>query len=96
MAELEGFGVRCTRHTTQLVIETEVILESGRGHGLALGLNIHVLLGFDGLMKTLGQTAPRHGPTGVLVNQNYLAVLYDVLDVAVKQIVSTKRGINMV
>ena len=47
-------------------------------------------------MKTLGQTASRHGPTGVLVNQNHLAVLYDVLDVAVKQIVSAKRGINVV
>jgi len=95
LAELEGFGVRCTRHTTQLVVEAEVILESGRGHGLTLGLNVHVLLGFDGLMKTLGQTASRHGPTGVLVNQNHLAVLYDVLDVAVKQIVSAKRGINV-
>ena len=96
MAELEGFGVRCTRHTTQLVVEAEIILERSRGHGLALGLDVHVLLGFDSLMKTLGKTASRHGPAGVLVNQNHLAVLYDVLDVAVKQIVSAKRGINVV
>ena len=96
MAEFESFGVCCTRHATQLVVEAEVVLEGSRGHGLALSLNVHVLLGFDGLMKALGQTASGHGPAGVLVNQNHLAVLYDVLDIAVKQIVSAKRGINVV
>ena len=95
LAELESLGIGGTGHAGQLVVETEVVLESGRGEGLALGLNVHPLLRFDSLVQALGETATRHGTAGVLVDQDHLAVLHDVLDIAVEQLVRTQAGVNV-
>ncbi|MNJ12528.1 hypothetical protein D3C77_67210 [compost metagenome] len=95
LGELEGFGVSGTGHAGQLVVQTEVVLEGGRRQGLAFGLDIQVFLRFDGLVQAFGQTATGHGTTGVLVDQQDLAVLDDVLDVAVEQLVRAQAGVNV-
>ena len=45
-------------------------------------LHVHVLLGLDGLMQTLGVAAAEHETAGELVDDDDLAVLDDVVDVA--------------
>ncbi|MNG91398.1 hypothetical protein D3C79_503070 [compost metagenome] len=93
--ELERFGVGGTGHAGQLVVQAEVVLEGGRSQGLALGLDVQVLFGFDGLVQALGQATARHGTAGVFVDQQNLTVLDDVLDVAVEQLVCTKTGVDV-
>ncbi len=95
LVKFERFGVGRTGHAGQFIVQTEVVLEGGRGQGLAFSLNVQVFLGFDSLMQALGQATTRHGTTGVLVNQQHLTFLNDVLDVTVEQLVRTQTGIDV-
>jgi hypothetical protein len=79
-----------------LLVQTEVVLEGGRCEGLALVLNRHALLRLDGLVQALGQAAAGHGAAGVLVDQHHLAILHDVLDVALEQRLRTQPGVHVV
>ena len=51
------------------------------GEGLVLGLDLHVLLGFQRLVQTLVVTAARQDTAGVLVDDQNLAVGDDVVAV---------------
>ena len=95
LGELECLGVGGTGHAGQLGVEAEVVLEGGRGQGLALGLDVQVFLGLDRLVQAFGQAAARHGAAGVLVDQEDLAFLDDVLDVAVEQLVRAQAGVDV-
>ncbi|KAF1057264.1 MAG: hypothetical protein GAK45_02501 [Pseudomonas citronellolis] len=95
LGELERFGVGRTGHAGQLGVETEVVLEGGRSQGLALCLDVQVFLRLDGLVQAFGQAAARHGTAGVFIDQQDLAVLDDVLDVAVEQLVRTQARVDM-
>ena len=95
LVEFERFGIGCTGHAGQLVVQTEVVLEGGRGQGLAFSLDVQGFLGFDRLVQAFRQTATRHGTTGVFVDQYDLAVLHDVFNVAMEQLVSTQAGIHV-
>ena len=44
--------------------------------------DVHVLLGLDGLMQALGVPAAEHQTAGELIDDDDLAVLDDVVDVA--------------
>ncbi|MNO57541.1 hypothetical protein D3C76_480810 [compost metagenome] len=46
-------------------------------------------------MQAFGQTTARHGTAGVLVDQQDLAVLDDVFDVAVEQLVRAQAGVDV-
>ncbi len=94
--EFKGFGIGCTGHAGELVINTEVILESGTGQGLAFGLDANAFFGFDGLVVTLTPATTRHGTTGVFVNDDDLVTLHDVLHIFLEDDVRTHRGVNVV
>ena len=57
LLELVGLGVGGAGHARQLAVETEVVLEGDRGHGLVLGLDRHPLLGFHGLVQAVAPAA---------------------------------------
>ena len=63
---------------------------------LVLFLHVDVLLGLDGLMQTLGVAAAEHEAAGELVDDDDLAVLDDVVDVALHDAVRLERLIDMV
>ena len=82
-AELIGLGGGCTGHTGQLFVHTEVVLEGDGSQRLALGGNGHALLGLNGLMQALIEAAAVHQAAGELINDDDLAVLDDIVNVAV-------------
>ena len=75
----------------ELVVEAEVVLERDRGEGHALALDAQALLGLDRLVEALAPAAARHLATGELVDDDDLAVLDDVVAVALVERVGPER-----
>ena len=94
--KLLGFGHGRAGHAGELVIEAEIVLESDGGEGLVLLLNVDVLLGLDGLVEALGIAAAQHQAAGELIDDDDLAVLDDIVDVALHDAVGTQGLIDMV
>ena len=94
--ELLLLGERGAGHAGELSVQTEIVLERDRGKGLVLLLHVHVLLGLDGLMQTLGVPAAEHETAGELIDDDDLAVLDNVVNVAPHNAVRLERLINVV
>ncbi len=94
--KLEGFGIGSTCHTTQLFIQTEIVLEGGRSQCLALCLNLNAFFGFHCLMQTLAPATTRHGTAGMFVNDHDLTILHDVIDVFLVHSVSFQSRVHVV
>ena len=95
LVELLGLGQRGAGHAGQLVVQPEVVLERDRGHRHRLALDAEALLGLDGLVQALGPAATRHLPAGELVDDDDLAVLDDVVPVALVQRVRLERLVEV-
>ena len=87
---------RRTGHTGQLAVQAEVVLERDGGQRLALPLDGQVLLGFDGLMQTLGVPAAEHEAAGELVHDDHLAVLDHIVHVALHDAVGFDGLVDVV
>mmetsp|Transcript_12872 Transcript_12872/g.30273 ORF Transcript_12872/g.30273 Transcript_12872/m.30273 type:complete len:931 (-) Transcript_12872:212-3004(-) len=95
LLELVGLGVGRARHAGQLAVHAEVVLEGDGGQRLVLGLDLHALLGLDGLVQAIAPTPPAHQPAGELVDDDHLAVLHDVVLVPVVDMVGPQRCIQV-
>ena len=51
LAKFKGLGIGGPGHAGQLVVNAKKVLESGRGQGLALTLDLDPLLGLNSLMQ---------------------------------------------
>ena len=80
--ELLGLGHRRAGHAGELVVEAEVVLEGDRGQGHRLALDPQALLGLDRLVQSLAPATARHLAARELVDDDDLAVLDDVVAVA--------------
>src|SRR4051794_17843108 len=80
--ELLLLGLGGAGHAGELVVEPEVVLDRDRRDGDELLLDPHALLRLDRLVQALRPAAPFHDPAGELVDDLDLAVLDDVVDVA--------------
>ncbi len=58
--KFDAFGHCRTRHTRQLVIQTEVILEGDGRKRFGFALHLYALFGFNRLMQTLAVTSAEH------------------------------------
>ena len=96
LGELGGLRLCRTGHTGQLLIHTEVVLEGDGRQRLALGGDLHALLGLDGLMEALVVTAADHQATGKLIDDEHFAVLHDVINVALHHTVGLDGLIDVV
>jgi hypothetical protein len=94
--ELGGLGERRAGHAGELVVHAEVVLEGDRGEGLVLLLDLHPLLGLDGLVQALGPAAALEDATGELVDDLHLAVLEDVVLVALVELLGPQGGLELV
>ena len=94
--EFGFFRLGGTCHAGQLFIHAEVILEGDGGQGFAFPLHLHMLLGFDGLMETLGIPAADHQPSGELVHNDDLAVLHHVVHITLHQHIGTESTVDVV
>jgi len=59
--ELRLFRLGRAGHARELVVHPEVVLDGDGGEGLRLALDLHPLLGLDGLVQAVGPPAPVHG-----------------------------------
>ena len=84
--ELGGLGLGRSGHARQLVVHAEVVLQGDGGEGLVLGLDLHALLGLDGLVEALVVAAALEQTAGVLVHDQNLAVLDHVVTVAQEEL----------
>ena len=82
LLELGRFGLGRTGHAGQLLVHAEVVLEGDGGERLVLALDLDAFLGFDGLVQAVAPAAARHQAAGELVDDDDLAVLDDVVVVA--------------
>jgi hypothetical protein len=94
--EFVRLGVGRAGHAGQLVVEAEVVLEGDRGQRLVLVLDRHPLLRLDRLVQATRPAAPGQRAPGELVDDHHLAVLDDVLDVALEQRVGADRRVDEV
>ena len=95
MVKFEGFCICCTCHTRKLVIQAEVILEGNWRKGLVFVLNTNPFFRFYSLVQTFRPATAFHRTTRMLVNNNDLVFFNDVVYVFSKQLVCTKRSVNM-
>ena len=91
LVELLGLGHRRAGHTGQLVVQAEVVLERDGGERHGLALDAQALLRLDRLVEALAPAPARHLATGELVDDDDLAVLDDVVAVALVQRVGAQR-----
>ncbi len=94
--ELGGLGLGRSGHAGELVVHAEVVLEGDRGEGLVLLLDLHALLGLDGLVEALGPAPALEDAAGELVDDPHLALLHDVVLVALEQLLGPQRGLQLV
>ena len=94
--EFVGFGVGRAGHAGELPVHAEEVLERDRRHRLVFLLDLHAFLGLDGLVKTFAPAAAWHQAARELVDDDDLAVLHDVVLVAVEERVRTQGGVEVV
>ena len=95
---LEFFRFRgsCARHTGELAVEAEVVLEGNSGKGFIFLLDIDVFFGFNRLMKPFRIAAAEHQTPGEFIYDDNLAVFYNIVNVALHDAVGFQRLIDMV
>jgi hypothetical protein len=94
--ELLLLRLRGTGHPGELLVQAEVVLERDRGERDVLLADAHALLGLDRLVKALAPAAALHDAAGELVDDLDLALLHDVVDVALVERLGLKRLDQMV
>ena len=95
LPELRRLGFRRAGHAGQLAVFAEVVLERDGRERLVLALDLHLLLGFDGLMQSVAPPPARHQAPRELVHDDDLTVLDHVLDVEVEQVVRAQRLLDV-
>ena len=96
VVEFGRLGRRGAGHARQLGIHAEIVLEGDRGHRLVLGLDLDAFLGLDRLVQPVRPAPPVHHAAGELVDDDDLAVLDDVIDVALEHHVGAQRLVEVV
>ena len=86
VAELRRLGLGGARHAGELLVEAEVVLQRDRRPGVVLVLDLHALLGLDGLVRAVGPPATLERAAGELVDDLHLAAVDEVVLVAVVQL----------
>ena len=102
LVELARLGLGGTGHAGELLVEAEVVLQGDRGEGLVLLLDLHALLGLDRLVHALVVATAVQDAAGELVDDQDLAVVDDVVLVALVELlgldgvvqVADQRGVH--
>ena len=95
LVQLGRLGLGGTGHPGELGVEPEVVLQGDGGQGLVLGLDLHPLLGLDGLVHALVVAAAEQHPPGELVDDEHLPVADDVVLVLLVQLLDLDRVVQV-
>ena len=85
-----------TRHTRQLLIQTEEILERYGSKGLALAVYLNALLSLDSLVQTLVVAPSEHQTSRALIDNDYFSVLDNIVNIQFHDAVCTDSLIYVV
>ena len=96
LLKFHSFSVCSTRHTGQLIVQPEQVLEGDRCEGLILLLDWNSFFGFNSLVKAFPPTPPCHHTPGELIDNYDLTIANDVINITLKQGVGTQCCIQMV
>ena len=96
LPEFAGLGHGRAGHAADLLVELEEVLQRDRGQRLVLFLDLHAFLGFDGLVQAVAPLAAFHQAAGELVDDDDLAVLHDVVHVALVEVMGLERVVDQV
>src|SRR6185437_1118906 len=94
LEKLPLFRLGRAGHAGQLLVHAEVVLDRDRGHRLGLALDVDALLGLDRLVQPFRPAPARHRAAGELVDDQHLALLDDVVDVAFVQRVRPQQLVH--
>ncbi len=94
--ELLRLGGGGAGHAGELLVEAEIVLEGDRGERLVLRLDLDVLLRLERLVQPVGIAPAFHHAAGELVDDDHLAVLDDVILVALEELVRAQRVVDVV
>ena len=95
LVQLVGLGLGRAGHPGQLLVEPEVVLQRDRGQRLVLLLDLHALLGLDGLVHALVVAPALQHAAGELVDDHHVAVVDDVVAVALEQLLGLQRVVQV-
>ena len=82
-----GLGHGRARHPTQFLVQFEVVLQRNRCQCLGLFLDSDSLFGLHRLVQAVAPLTPVLQPAGEFIDNNDLAILDDVVDIAFVEIV---------
>ena len=89
--ELLLLRLRRTRHAGEPLVQAEVVLERDRRERDVLLTDPDALLRLDRLVEPLAPATSLHDPSGELVDDLHLALLHDVVDVALVERLRLER-----
>ena len=92
--ELRCLRLGRTGHAGQLVVHAEVVLQRDGGEGLRGGLDLHVLLGLDGLVQAVRVAASVEDTSRLLVHDLHLVVHDHILHVLLEHGVGLQQLVH--
>src|SRR5690606_1899985 len=92
--EFTSLSLRGTSHARELVVHSEIILQGDRGVRLRRVLNLHIFLGFDRLVKTIGIPPSLEHTARLLINDLNLPIDDDVFGVAFVERIGPQQLVN--
>ena len=85
-----------TGHAGELLVQAEIVLEGNGRQRFVFLLDVHMLFGFNGLMKTFGVSAAEHQAAGELVHDDDFTVFDDIVDIPLHDAVRPHRLVDVV
>ena len=95
LLELFRFRVCRAGHSRKFIVHAEVILERDGGKSLAFRLNFHPFFGLNGLMQPIGPTTTVHHASRKVIDDDNLAILYDIILIQFVKRMRLKRLVDM-
>ena len=91
LLEFFRLGERGAGHTGELLVHAEIVLQRDCRERLILASHLHALFSLDSLVKTVRIAAAEHQAPRKFVYDDDLAVLDDVMDVTLEEVMRLKR-----
>ncbi len=84
-------GLGRAGHASELLVETEVVLDGDRRHRLGLAVDLDPFLGLDGLVEPIAPAATRHLAAGEGIDNDDLVLLDDIFDILLVEAVGLQQ-----
>ena len=94
--KLAGFGRCRSGHSANFRVHAEIILEGNRRQRLVFRFDPNAFFGLNRLVQAVRPAPPIHHPAGKFIDDDDLAVLDDIVGVALEHDIGFERLVEMV